>query len=151
MLLIYVRWNAKCFAERNWTHVNARVHRSWSPRWLNYVQRHLTFQHNYCGFFPSHTKTCISPLILGRKHQTTLRFSGYSRLVDQQCGTLSCHPSGTKNLEVAPRSLENLWILDLLPITIILTVFVFNIINWRGENKVQWNPLKFNAKMFLYE
>jgi hypothetical protein len=54
----------------------------------------------------------------------------------------SCHLSGTKYLEMAPRFLQNLWTHDLVPITVFLVVLVFKVIKQRGANKIQGNSLK---------
>jgi hypothetical protein len=56
---------------------------------------------------PLHINMCISSHALSRNRQMVVRFVGHSRIVGSQYGT-SCHPSGAKNMEMAPTFLENL-------------------------------------------
>jgi hypothetical protein len=58
---------------------------------------------------PLHTEVCISSHTLSRKYQIMVRFAGHSELWVFCMELVSCHTSGTYNLEVVPRFLENLW------------------------------------------
>jgi hypothetical protein len=45
-------------------------------------------------------KKCVSSHAQNRKLQITVRFTGYSRIVDPRIELASCHPSSTYNLGV---------------------------------------------------
>jgi hypothetical protein len=62
------------------------------------------FQHNYYFFT---LKMCIGSHAPRRTRQK-VAFEGESRAVGLSMETASCHPSGAKNLKLAPRFLGNL-------------------------------------------
>ena len=54
-------------------------------------------------------KMCVIAQTLSTKHQITVKFTGCSAMWVFGMELASCHHSGTYNLEVAPRFLENLY------------------------------------------
>ena len=66
----------------------------WLTGWLNLLQWRLTFQHNYCSFFPSIPK-CV-PV---HKRQITATFTSRSAIVGPHYGTPFYHYSGSQTFK----------------------------------------------------